>query len=104
MAIGREIERQIGSRQGQRTDKLVQNFAEVPAGTKTRDLAADRAGFGNAETYRQAKSVVDKGHPDVVAAMDAEGAPKPQLDPQPRLTTAQLGQNPPPVQPSTLNG
>jgi hypothetical protein len=37
---------------------------------ETVDIAAQRAGFGNSETYRQAAMVVERGSPDLVAAMD----------------------------------
>src|SRR6516162_5167834 len=71
VAIARAIERQIGNRHGQRTDKeLVQNFAQVGPGQKTRDAAAARAGFGNHETYRQAAKVVENGTPRLIQAMD----------------------------------
>jgi ParB/RepB/Spo0J family partition protein len=46
VAIARAIERQIGNRRGQR----VQKVAQVEPGRKTRDAAAERAGFGNHET------------------------------------------------------
>ena len=32
---------------------------------RTRDTAADRAGFDNAKTYEQAKAVVDHGVPEL---------------------------------------
>lgn len=72
VAIGKAIEELIGSRQGQRTDtELQQNFAEVEPGKQTREVAAEKAGFGNAETYRQAKKVIEAGAPELVSAMDA---------------------------------
>ena len=53
VAIDKAIERQVGNRRGQRTDRQrVQKIAQVEPGRKTRDAAADRAGFGNHETYR----------------------------------------------------
>ncbi|MEO5363850.1 MAG: ParB N-terminal domain-containing protein [Magnetococcus sp. DMHC-8] len=74
VAIGKTIEELLGNRQGQRTDVdvagLPQNFAEVKAGQETRAVAAQMAGFGNAETYRQAKAVVANGSPKLVEAMD----------------------------------
>ena len=71
VAIARAIERQIGNRRGQRTDRQpVQLFAQVEPGRKTRDAAAERAGFGNHETYRQAARVVESGTPRLVRAMD----------------------------------
>lgn len=50
--------------------ELPQIFAEV-AGKETIEVAADKAGFGNKETYRQAKTVVEKAEPELVAAMDS---------------------------------
>jgi ParB family chromosome partitioning protein len=44
VAIARAIERQIGNRRGQRTDRQpVQTIAQVEPGRKTRDDAAERA-------------------------------------------------------------
>jgi len=72
VAIGRAIEAEIGKRQGRRTDlEPVENLPQVPPGTKTREIAAERAGFGNARTYQQAKKVTEDGTPELVAAMDA---------------------------------
>ncbi|MCP5158800.1 MAG: hypothetical protein H6975_05180 [Gammaproteobacteria bacterium] len=71
VAIGKAVEAELGKRQGQRTDlasesqgELVQNFAQVESGQKTIEIAAQKAGFGNKETYRQAKTVVDHAEPD----------------------------------------
>ena len=73
VAIAEAIKTEIGNRQGQRTDRTepVQNFAQVEPGQKTREAVAKAAGFGNAETYRQAKTVVEKADPALVQAMDA---------------------------------
>jgi N6-adenosine-specific RNA methylase IME4 len=70
VAIGGKVEKLLGNRQGQRTNRLVQNFAQVK-GKKTRELAAKKAGFGNAETYRQAKLIVTGGASELIAAVDA---------------------------------
>jgi hypothetical protein len=48
----------------------VQKIAQVGPGKKTRDAAAERAGFGNRETYRQAAKVVESGSARLVQAMD----------------------------------
>jgi hypothetical protein len=48
----------------------VQNIAQAE-NVKTRDLIAQRAGFGNHETMTQARRVVERGAPEVIAAMDA---------------------------------
>jgi ParB-like chromosome segregation protein Spo0J len=66
VAIAKAIERQIGNRRGQR----VQKIAQVGPGRKTRDAAAEGAGFGNHETYRQAAKVVENGTPRLIQAMD----------------------------------
>lgn len=78
--IGKAVEAELGKRQGQRTDlgndpgglleELPQNFAEVETG-ESREIAAKKAGFGNRETYRQAKTVTEKAEPELVAAMDS---------------------------------
>jgi len=71
VAITKAIERQIGNRRGQRTDRQpVQKVAQVASGEKTRDKAAEKAGFGNHETYRQAAKVVQNGTPKLIQAMD----------------------------------
>lgn len=62
--IGKAVEAELGKRQGQRTDlaseghesllgELVVNCPQVDPGQKTREVAAEKAGFGNSETYRQ---------------------------------------------------
>lgn len=71
VAIGLEIEKRLGNRQGQRTDlELRQNFAEVPKGQRGLDVAAKKAGFHNPETYRQTKKVTEQGVPDLINKMD----------------------------------
>ena len=49
--------------------ELPQNFAEV-AGKETIEIAAGKSGFGNKETYRQAKSVAHHATPELAQAMD----------------------------------
>ncbi len=69
VAIGYALENERGKRQGQRTDlSPLQNFAEV--GVLTESTIASEVGFGNRETYRQAKSVTDNGTTALVQAMD----------------------------------
>ncbi|MEO5339612.1 MAG: hypothetical protein H7837_03695 [Magnetococcus sp. MYC-9] len=74
VAIGRAVEEFLGNRRGQRTDlagsELPQNFGEVKPGKETAEVAAQKAGFNNPETYRQAKAVVANGTPELVEAMD----------------------------------
>ena len=42
------------------TNNLWNIFHKFPPGVKTRDIAAQKAGFGNAKTYEQAKKVVEQ--------------------------------------------
>ena len=49
--------------------ELPQNFAEV-AGKETLEIAASKSGFGNKETYRQAKTVTENATPELIEAMD----------------------------------
>ena len=70
VAIGKTLEAELGDRQGTRTDfELRRNRDEVVG--RTVDVAAQKAGFGSAETYERAKKVVDDGAPELVEAMDA---------------------------------
>ena len=46
-----------------------ENFNELPQG-RTAEIAAGKAGFGNENTYRQAKTVVQNASPELVEAMD----------------------------------
>ena len=39
-------------------------------GKETREIAAQKAGFGSEFTYRQAKTVVQNASPELVEAMD----------------------------------
>lgn len=92
VAIAKAVEMELGNRQGQRTDlpeksddacqaELLDSerneYSKKPSlnlddvkGVRTDQLAAKKAGFGNKDTYRQAKSVVEKGTPELVSAMD----------------------------------
>jgi ParB family chromosome partitioning protein len=69
VAVGRAVEESLGERRG-RPKENVQNLAQLPAGGKTRDIAAEKSGFGNAESYRQAKAIVEKGTPELIEAVD----------------------------------
>ena len=70
VAIAKAIERKVGNRRGQRTDQLVGKIPQVAPGKKTREVAAEKAGFGNDKTYRQAAKVLQKGSAKLVQAMD----------------------------------
>jgi ParB family chromosome partitioning protein len=74
VAIGKALEERVGERRGRHHEdekENVENFPHLEQGVKTRELAASQAGFGNDKTYREAKAVVDKAEPEVVAAMDS---------------------------------
>lgn len=68
VAIAEAIHAEIGNRQGQRTE-LRDNGPEV--GTRTRDIAAKKSGFGSGKQYERANSVTEKGVPELVEKMDA---------------------------------
>jgi hypothetical protein len=72
VAIMKAMRERIGNRQGQRTDKHVQDFAQVEPGKKTRDKLAEIGGFGNPETGRQAEKVFDRGVPGLVEAWEKD--------------------------------
>ena len=80
VAIGEAVEAELGKRQGQRTDlasvdqggllgELRRNLDEVPKG-RTDEIAAQKSGFGNKDTYRQAKAVAHHATPELAQAMD----------------------------------
>lgn len=80
VAIGEAVEAELGKRQGQRTDLKVNEGQETLGGLsprgdevsgRTDDIAAQKAGFESRRSYRDAKAVVDKAAPELVAAMDA---------------------------------
>ena len=57
--LGMEIEKELGNRQGQRTD-LAASAAKSPKG-KTADIAGELVGFKSGDTYERAKKVVANG-------------------------------------------
>lgn len=79
--ILKAVEETLSGRRGGDTStgeqRNVQNFAQCK-GKKSLEIAAEKAGFGNKETARQAKKVVDEGAPELVQAMD-EGRLKPSV-------------------------
>lgn len=71
VAIAQAIFNEIGDRRGiNQYSEGQQNIAEPQKGQQTADFAAKKAGFGNRETFRQAKNVVENATPELVAAMD----------------------------------
>ena len=68
VAIASAIREQIGDRQGERTD--IQPVGNCPQ-VKTREIAAQKAGFGDDRTYRRAQSVVDGATTEIVDLMDS---------------------------------
>ncbi len=55
-------------RQGSLLGELRKNFCEV--NKRTDQVAAEKAGFGNETTYRQAKTVAHHATPELAQAMD----------------------------------
>ncbi|MCO6426988.1 hypothetical protein [Nitrosomonas communis] len=74
VAIGRAIEESLAWRKGtnQYTKEDCQNFDNPLVGKRSDEIAAQKAGFNNKETYRQAKSVVDHGVLDQSQSVDLE--------------------------------
>jgi len=66
--IGEAIERELGNRKGVNLRSVV---GAIAATGRTVTLAAQRAGFKSAETFKRAKAVVAKGVPELRAAMDS---------------------------------
>ena len=61
VAIGLAVEAELSNRKGSNQYKSkvdCQNFGEIN-GERKDDIVAEKSGFGNKETYRQAKNVVD---------------------------------------------
>lgn len=65
---------ETGKKKGKRKGKKAEEEAATPEETShpTADTAAEQAGFGNRETYRQAKTVIEDAIAEVVELMDKE--------------------------------
>jgi ParB-like chromosome segregation protein Spo0J len=70
VAIARAIEKELKGRVGRPPKEIPRLGGEFRRG-ESPDLAAKRAGFGSGDTYERAKTVVDCGAPELVAAVDA---------------------------------
>lgn len=74
VAIAAAVADEIGERRGGDTSSGEQsnrqNIAEWK-GKPTKEIAAEKSGFGNPETLRQAKSVVATQDPSLIEAMDS---------------------------------
>lgn len=72
VSIARAIEEEIGDRRGGDRKSNVEISTNDPlAGKRTDEIAAEKAGFGSKDSYRQAKKVVDLAIPEIVEKMDA---------------------------------
>ncbi len=59
--IGRTVERELGKRgTNQYTPKKERENFPAPVSGRNRDIAAEKAGFGNGKTYEQAKAVASE--------------------------------------------
>jgi hypothetical protein len=68
VAIAEALRLHIGERRGRPAQEKVASGPYF-SGT-TRDLMAEKAGFSSGKEYERAKTVVARGAPDVIAAMD----------------------------------
>ncbi len=76
VAIGQTLEGELDNRQGQRTDlELPGRCPEVQPGQETREVLAQKVGFGNAREHERAKAVVAKGSKPLIEAMDRGDLP-----------------------------
>ena len=66
VAIGKALEQRMPERRGRGNRS---NKAELK-GQRTADIAAKKAGFGNRQSYAEARRVVEKGSDRLVQAMD----------------------------------
>jgi len=64
--IARAVEEELGERRGRDN---VQNIAQLK-GQKSIEIAAEKSGFNNKETYRQAKKIVEDGAPELIEKVD----------------------------------
>ncbi len=80
LAIADAVQREIGRRQGTRTDivsladkrkeQLRDHGPEVKKGERTRDVVAKISGFSSSKQMERTAKVVEDGSPQLVAAMD----------------------------------
>jgi len=73
VAIGKAVEEVLGERRGgdrRSEESSVENSTNENYVKRTDQIAAEKAGFGNKDTYRQAKTVTEKGTGELVEAMD----------------------------------
>ena len=72
VAIAEAVKAKLGERQGgdRRSDEFQNPQKRTLSEGKTEDIAAKAAGFGSADTLIRAKTVVAKGAPELVEAMD----------------------------------
>jgi DNA primase large subunit len=60
VAIAKAIEEEIGNRQGKRTDLELRIPVSEVQSKRTRDIAAEKSGFGSEVTYRRAKAIEEE--------------------------------------------
>lgn len=69
VAIAEAVRLELGERRG--GDQSAKSDTLPLTGRKTREIAAERAGFGGHTTFAKAKRVIDHGVPELVDAMDS---------------------------------
>lgn len=72
VAIAKAVKERAGERRGRpKTEEEIPEISpEIPSGEETREIAAEKAGFGSSFTLRQAEKVVEQGVPELVEAVD----------------------------------
>jgi ParB-like chromosome segregation protein Spo0J len=78
VAIAEKVAAAIRERRGRPLNPNAENvpdLAPLEKGRRTRELVAERAGFGAATTYEEAKRVADKGIQELVTMMDSGDVP-----------------------------
>jgi ParB-like chromosome segregation protein Spo0J len=70
VAIARVIEKELEGRVGRPSKEITRLGEQFQKGASV-DLAAKRVGFGSGDTLVRAKTVVDHGTPELIAAVDA---------------------------------
>ena len=73
VAIAKAIEAELSYRRANNQYKkvIVPDLAQSKIYIKTRDIAASKSGFSSKSNYQEAKTTVDKGAPELIAAMDS---------------------------------
>jgi ParB family chromosome partitioning protein len=70
VAIAKAIEEEMVDRQGERTDLELRDKCPEVDGKRTRDLVAEKSGFGSGKSYQRAKKAMKEAIPEIIEKMD----------------------------------